>query len=321
MKLRAFKILLAGLLVSCLAGATVAAAENTDQPAWRARNGVLLTVVRAGNRLIAAGDRGTILASDDMGVTWTPMPSGTDAVLTDAIFPSPAQGWVVGQDSTILHTGDGGAHWSVQNSAPGSDQSLFSVASLGGTHLIATGAYALALQTTDGGHWSPVKLPSMDEDYHLNCVVARGPDVLAMGEAGHGFIRADETWLPMPVPYDGSQFGCLTTADGTLYSFGLRGSLFVCAPDAANWTRLETGEERPIFGGSVMADGTIALVGGNGLVMLLDPRTRALRTLPAPSHASLSGVAEAADGALILVGDDGIHRLMPPPANDKAASR
>ncbi len=299
--------------------------SGTDQALWRASHGVLLTVTRAGTRLVAAGDRGTILLSDDQGTSWTLARSGTNGLLTSAVFTSPKEGWMVGQDSTILHSSDAGAHWTTQMSDAAQDQALFSVASLGPGHLIASGAYALLLESENAGaNWTPIKLQNLDEDYHLNCVVVRGDDVVVTGEAGHAFLRHGAAWTPVPVPYDGSQFGCLTDRAGNVYSFGLRGSLFVsAAPEAgagfSPWRRIDTGEQRSIFGGTLLADGLIALVGSNGLVMLFDPQTGAKRTLPAPSGGTLSGVAEAANGRWVVVGDDGVHVMDPTAMNQPGA--
>ena len=301
-------------VVALVAASAVAkdAQVSTDTANWRAVHGVLLSVARAGKRLVAVGDRGAILLSDDQGATWSSAASGTDVLLTASVFTSPTDGWAVGQDSTVLHTADAGAHWTTQLTAAGADQALFSVASLGSDHLIATGAYALMLETTNGGAaWTPVKLPNLDEDYHLNCVLARGQDVIVVGEAGHAFLRHGTAWTPIPVGYEGSQFGCLRTQDGDVYSFGLRGSLFVSAAAQPAWRRIDTGEQRSIFGGTVLANGSFALVGSNGLAMLFDPHTGKARTLPAPTGATLSGVAEATDGRLVMVGNDGVHVVDP----------
>ena len=283
----------------------------TDQPIWRQTHGVVLSVLRAGDRLVASGDRGTILLSDDQGANWRSVASGTDELLTSGVFISPTEGWLVGQDSTILHTGDAGMHWTSQSSAPGTDQALFSVASLAPGHLVATGSYALMLETTNASTWNPVKLPNLDEDYHLNCVMARGADLVITGEAGHAFLRHGTTWTPIPVPYDGSQFGCLTTHDGTMFSFGLRGSLFAAASGTVAWKRIETGEQRSIFGGTILANGFLALVGSNGLLMLFDPQTEKLRTLPPVTGATLSAVAETQSGKWVVVGEDGVHTVDP----------
>jgi photosystem II stability/assembly factor-like uncharacterized protein len=300
------------VLLAAAMGPALSQGVDTDQPAWRAEHGVLLSVTRAGDRLVAVGDRGTILLSDDDAATWKVQPSPTQALLTSTLFTSPREGWAVGQDATILHTADAGLHWATQKSVAGNDQALFSVAQLGPNHLIATGAYALVLETQDGGRaWTQEKLPNLDEDYHLNCVMAHGQDVVVTGEAGHAFVRHGGTWTPMPVGYDGSQFGCLASQDGTMYSFGLRGSLFVSSGAAPAWKRIETGEQRSIFGSALLSDGTLALVGGNGLVMQYDPKSGKLHTLPPPTGATLSGVVQAAHGKWVAVGDDGVHVIDP----------
>jgi photosystem II stability/assembly factor-like uncharacterized protein len=293
------------------ANAQPAAVQGTDDPTWRATHGLLEAVTRAGNRLVAVGDRGVVLLSDDNGASWRRVDSGTDELLTAVLFTSPDEGWAVGQDSTILHTADSGLHWSAQFSAAGNDQALFSVASLGPNHLVATGAYALMLETTNANTWTAVKLPNLDEDYHLNCVMRHGDDVVVTGESGHAFVRHGDTWTPMPVPYDGSQFGCLAGRDGAIYSFGLRGSFFVSTPQTPAWTRIDTGEQRSLFGGTILASGAFALVGSNGLVMLYDPKTNKARVLPPPTPATLSGVAEAPDGKWAVVGEDGVHMTAP----------
>ncbi len=313
-------ILLLAASLPAAQAAPSAAPATTDRPAWRKIHGVLLAIARAGNRLVAVGDRGTVLLSDDQGVSWRPIDSGTDVLLTATIFTSGDEGWAVGQDSTILHTADAGVHWTSQLSAPGKDQALFSIASLGPNHLVASGAYALMLETTNASTWTPVKLPNLDEDYHLNCVMPHGADVVVTGEAGHAFVRHGVTWTPMPVGYEGSQFGCLTTKNGDMYSFGLRGSLFIATATAPAWHRIDTGEQRSIFGGTVLADGNLAMVGSNGLVLLYDPQSKAVHTLPPPTGVSLSGVAEAGGGKLVAVGEDGVHLVDPASAAPEPAT-
>ncbi len=288
-----------------------AAAADTDQPLWRAEHGVLLSVARAGARLVAVGDRGIVLLSDDQGQHWREVRSGTDELLTGVIFTTPKDGWAVGQDATILHSADSGASWQTQHTKPGGDTALFSIAAIAPGHLIATGAYALAFETQNGAQWNPVSLPSMDEDYHLNCVAARGEDVIITGEAGHAFLRHAGGWTAIPVPYDGSQFGCLAEPDGRVYSFGLRGSLFSLAPGETKWQRIDTGISQSLFGGANLANGHVALVGGNGLVAVFDPASGALTKLHSGTGATLSGVVEAAGEKLIVTGDDGVHAIDP----------
>jgi photosystem II stability/assembly factor-like uncharacterized protein len=218
----------------------------------------------------------------------------------------------VGQDGEILHSTDAGSSWSQQHLNANSDQALFTIVAFTPQHLFASGAYNLTVETQDGGAtWKDSKIDNLDDDYHLNCAVARGNDLLVTGEAGHAFIRYAGAWTQVKLPYDGSQFACLVGPDGSFYSFGLRGSAFKAEPGAAQWTRIDTGQPYSIFGATNLASGTMALVGANGLILLLDPSTGKSTQLPAPTDKALSAVVEGQGGRLITVGNDGVHLIDP----------
>ncbi len=304
-------------VAALLCGAAIEA-RTTDNPLWRAEHDLLTAAARAGNRLVLVGDRGHVLLSDDNGRSWALHRAPTDELLEAVLFTSPREGWAVGQDELVFHTTDAGEHWTPQHAAPKSDQALFTIASLGPAHLFASGAYDLTLETTDAGaHWTEGKIPDLDDDYHLNCALARGDELLVTGEAGHAFLRQAGKWVKIPVPYDGSQFGCLLDSQDRLYSFGLRGSLFRAVRGVAGWKRLKTPDDRSIFGGTNLADGRLAMVGGNGLAMIFDPATDAITLIPTGTDATLSGAAETADGKLLAVGTDGFHLLPIPEGQTK----
>jgi photosystem II stability/assembly factor-like uncharacterized protein len=304
--------LLAGLSLFAGSAGSAFAAPDTDTAIWRAQHGLLLGVARAGTRVVAVGTAGHVLLSDDEGVTWRLVPSPTDELLTSVVFPTPKEGWAVGQDETVLHSTDAGETWSRQYLKPAADQVLFTVISLGPGHLFSSGSYNLILETQDGGTtWKESKIDNLDDDYHLNCAVNRGDDVMVTGEAGHAFLRSAGAWTPMKLPYNGSQFACAVGNDGSFYSFGLRGTAFRALPGAKDWTKIETGTQRSFFGAAPMSNGRIALVGGNGLTEILDTATGKMTALPEPTAQTLSGVIESKDGKLIIVGDDGVHLVDP----------
>jgi len=320
------------------AATIVASTVNTDTPLYRATHNPLIGIGRAGDRLVAVGDHGVILLSDDEGKSWRLAKSPASGVLTSVMFLNPQVGFVAGQDELILRTTDGGETWTQVYAKDKADRMLFSMTRTDAGTMIAAGAYAVALQSTNGTDWSEIKMPSFDDDYHFNCVMSVGDDLVITGESGHAFLRRGDTWIAMPVPYDGSQFGCLTTKDQTIYSFGLRGSLFRAHPPQTlpppppatkaesgdpqvtpigeikdAWTRIETGNGRPIFGGSVLDDGRLALVGANGYVALVDPaHNDKISTIPMGSDETISAVLPTHDGALVIVGDDGVQRVSLP---------
>jgi photosystem II stability/assembly factor-like uncharacterized protein len=103
--------------VLALAGApltTRAFSDRLDSPALKsslAARGLFNGVSKAGARLVAVGERGHILCSDDRGATWQQAEVPVSSDLTAVHFPTPTHGWAVGHDGVVLASTDGGAHW------------------------------------------------------------------------------------------------------------------------------------------------------------------------------------------------------------------
>jgi photosystem II stability/assembly factor-like uncharacterized protein len=92
---------------------TLVAAQHTDH----ASHAMLLASARAGARIVAVGDHGVVLLSDDNGKTFRQARTvPVDAALTGVSFVDARQGWAVGHWGVILHSEDGGETWTVQRS-------------------------------------------------------------------------------------------------------------------------------------------------------------------------------------------------------------
>jgi len=74
----------------------------------------LLGIDRAGDVLVGVGLHGMIKRSTDGGTTWQQVQSPVSTDLVQVRFRDPLNGWIVGHDSVLLHTVDGGLTWSVQ---------------------------------------------------------------------------------------------------------------------------------------------------------------------------------------------------------------
>jgi photosystem II stability/assembly factor-like uncharacterized protein len=94
----------------------------------RAITSMLLDVVNAGKRLVAVGERGHILYSDDGGQAWEQAEVPVSVTLTAIDFPSPRQGWAVGHDGVILHSIDAGESWVQQLDGNSANQLMASTA-------------------------------------------------------------------------------------------------------------------------------------------------------------------------------------------------
>ncbi len=150
------RIALTGLFAACsLAGNPLPAQEPL--PAFRAplaERALVLDVQRVGDRLIAVGERGHILISDD-GQTWRQASEVPVRATLTRVTARDGRMWAVGHDSTILHSDDHGEHWRLQHFDPEAEQPLLDVVFFDAEEGIAIGAYGLFMTTVDGGrHWA-----------------------------------------------------------------------------------------------------------------------------------------------------------------------
>lgn len=199
------------LLVSVLTATAVAAdAPAPAIPSIKAHKSLLLDVATAGKRLVAVGERGHIVVSDDNGNSWRQVKVPVRSLLTAVYFANERTGWAVGHESVVLATQDAGENWVVQNykefnpAAVAAEEDLDaemaledemaydedmdaeesrSVGSREGVPLldvwfsdnnngIAVGAYGLMLRTRDGGkNWSDVSDSVQNsEGWHFNAI-------------------------------------------------------------------------------------------------------------------------------------------------------
>lgn len=79
-----------------------------------ASQSLLLDIASAGTRLVAVGERGHILYSDDGGVNWRQAMVPSTQMLTCVFFVDAQRGWAAGHDGLILVSDDGGVHWRIQ---------------------------------------------------------------------------------------------------------------------------------------------------------------------------------------------------------------
>jgi photosystem II stability/assembly factor-like uncharacterized protein len=75
---------------------------------------LLLDITLAGDRLVAVGERGHILYSDDLGDSWQQGLVPTTQMLTSVHFIDARHGWAAGHDGLILVSDDAGEHWRIQ---------------------------------------------------------------------------------------------------------------------------------------------------------------------------------------------------------------
>lgn len=284
----------------------------------KASRSLLLEVVHAGERLVAVGERGHILYSDDQGRTWTQASVPTRQLLTSVQFVDPQHGWAVGHDAQILASDDGGKRWNKQFEDLDREAPLLDVWFKDTRTGFAVGAYGMLLTTQDGGrHWQDIGERLDNEDqYHLNAIaMVKDAGLFIVGEAGSMFRSRDDgqSWERLEGPYQGSLFGVIGTAQpATLLAYGLRGNLFRSTDFGDSWSQVELNAARgPLeFGlanAALLADGSLVLVGNGGSVLRSTDDGLTFQVFNRPDRISLAGVTANQLGNLILVGQGGVR--------------
>lgn len=309
-------------LLSCFA-VPVLAASTSAAPVYslvvpKAADSLLLDVAQAGSRLVAVGDRGHILYSDDNGVVWTQAKVPTRQMLTSVFFVDDKKGWATGHDALILATVDGGQTWTEQFRDLEREAPLLDIWFKNAEHGFAVGAYGALLETVNGGaDWEDVsdRLDN-EEQRHLNGITEiKDFGLFAVGEMGSMYRSADwgQTWETLIGPYEGSLFGVSgTTESGSVLVYGLRGNMFRSADFGKTWRQVDLqGSNGALdFGlanGALLKDGSVVVVGHGGSVLKSTDKGHSFSVLNRADRLSLSGVSADGKGDLILVGQGGVH--------------
>jgi len=318
MNKRHFLLALAAGTVLAAAAATGAAPGWTDvidTPAVKsplAQRSLLTGLARAGDRIIAVGQRGHVLWSDNAGQEWQQAQVPVSSDLVAVHFPVPAKGWAVGHDGVILHSADGGKSWQRQRDGrpDAADVPLLDVWFRDERSGYAVGAFGTLLETQDGGAtWtSAQERTDNPKKMHLYSVRAVGDDLWIAGEQGLllKLDRASNRFTAVPLPYQGTLFGVTGTANAVVVH-GLRGNVLRSTDHGASWQAVPTGVQVGITASAVDAGGRILLASQAGhLFVSTDDGARfAPVSLERPFPAA--AVLGAASGRVLVAGPRGVQ--------------
>jgi len=238
-----------------------------------ATQATMLGATWAGPRVVAVGDHGVVLLSDDQGAHYrqaraVPLSSS----LTSVSFADARNGWAVGHWGAILHTTDGGETWAVQRLVPEEDRPLFSVHFFDAQNGLAVGLWSLVLRTTDGGvTWTPQTLSpppgAAKADLNLLSLFADGAGhVYAAAERGM-VLRSDDQgqhWQYLATGYKGSFWTGTALPDGSLLVGGQRGTLYRGSAGGTHWEPVPSGSKSSVTA-MAQLQGRVHVVGLDGL--------------------------------------------------------
>ncbi len=307
-------VLIQGLLVQNANAETGLDVEYAEHMPL-ATESMLLDIARAGNTLVAVGERGHVVISTD-GESWQQVEVVPTRSTLTSVFSAGDRLWAGGHDAVIITSGDGGETWTQQFFAPDRQQAVMDIYFTDENNGVAIGSYGLYLKTRDGGQTWEDATVDPESDFHLNSLVRfnDGRRLIA-GEAGYSYRSYDdgETWEAIEMPYQGSMWGALMTNGGCVLFYGLRGHVIESCDFGSSWTELETGSESSISG-AAEHDGLVLLAANSGTVLIRDDGGD-FSIYHHSDGVDFSAVISMGDGTFLLVGEDGVHKY--PEINNK----
>jgi photosystem II stability/assembly factor-like uncharacterized protein len=310
-----------------------------------ATRALLQAVTHAGKRLVAVGQRGDIVVSDDAGATWKQSPVPVSSDLTAVYFPDATHGWAVGHDGLVLHTDDAGGTWTLQldgrkaaalqlaamerdaaadpasdevkrllaearrDGEQGPDKPFLDVWFADASNGYIVGAYNLIFHTVDGGKTWESWFDRTDNPKFFNLYAIRpvGGDLYIAGEGGLvlKLDAAAQRFAAVHVPYNGSFFG-VTSAGTAVLVYGLRGNVFRSDDQGATWLKVDAGLRGAIVASTTARGGASLLADGGGRVVATTDGGRTFAAEVLKRSAPTCGLADLGDGRLALVGPRGV---------------
>ena len=342
------KALAAGGVLPLAANAAAPAASTPfrdvlDTPAQKsplAARGMLTGLTRAGKRLVAVGQRGHVLLSDDAGKTWQQADVPVSADLVAVCFPTAEIGWTVGHDGVVLKSTDAGRTWVRQLDGRGLGDVLIAHYTRSGDAKwlaeakrfaaqgaenpfldvwfddeksgVVVGAFGLVLRTGDGGKsWEPLlHLADNPKSLHLYAVRRVGAELFAVGEQGLALKldRDSGRLVAMTLPYAGTLFG-LVGKGRTVIGHGLRGNVVRSTDSGATWQSVPTGVGVGLTASTLDERGRIVIVSQAGHVLTSGDDGASFSPLKVERPSPAAAVASAGPGLLTLAGPRGVQTV------------
>lgn len=324
--------------VSGVAGSGMVA-EPPDRPAEPTREATrawLTAITRAGSRLVAVGERGVVLLSDDDGRSWRQASVPVSVTLTAVQFTSATDGWAVGHSCVVLHSSDGGETWQSRLDGPTAARLAAEAAGSGASDLsylaedgpdkpflalyfddaasgFVVGAYGLAFRTGDGGvNWTAWSGRFDNSDgLHLYAIRRIGTALFAAGEQGFLARSTDggDSFERLETPYRGSFFTLAAPAAGGFVIAGLRGNAYWSTDGGTTLSKSDVASPVSFSATAGLADGALLFVNQAGQMLVSRDGGRSMQPLAAPAGPPLTAVVETADGALAAATVRGATRL------------
>jgi len=289
-------------------GKSLAVVDPLDRPAVQshaAAHSVLLDVTKAGNRVVAVGERGIIVFSDDGGRSWRQGSVPTSVSLTAVRFVSAKSGWAVGHGGVVLHTEDGGESWTRQldgialaKLAVERAQNLAD--SPGAKKDVAQRLLADAQRLVTDGPDKPF-LSLYFENETTGYVVGAYGMIFRTEDAGKNW----KPWMDRVENSHGMHIYAIAAVGKTIYMAGEQGLFLRSTDDGMKFTQVETPYKGTYFDLVALPSGEVVLGGMRGNAYLSTDQGKSFKKIDVPIPVSFSAATVLGDGSMIFANQAG----------------
>ncbi|MDB9509880.1 photosynthesis system II assembly factor Ycf48 [Kamptonema animale CS-326] len=210
---------------------------------------------------------------------WKVVPLPTKANLQDVAFTgNPQHGWIVGSDTTLLETKDGGENWQAIALNLEDAMSRFSSVSFSGSEGWIVGQPSVLLHTEDEGKsWTRIALSSQLPG-SPSTIVALGPQSAEMTtDVGAIYQTADggKTWKALVQEAFGVVRNINRSPDGQYVAVSSKGNFYsIWQPGQDAWTPYNRNSSRRLQNMGFGKDGRLWMLERGGQIQFSDPQNR-----------------------------------------------
>jgi photosystem II stability/assembly factor-like uncharacterized protein len=314
-------------------------------PILSPRRVFLIAAARAGARLLAVGQQGVIVYSDDNGSSWTQAAVPVSVTLVAISFADTRYGWAAGAYGVVLRTVDRGTTWQkcldgnkvntlMSSTADafaernpgtvasaravrragiflngGPDKPFLALLALSPKSVLAFGSYRMLMRSDDGGEtWADLSLAVADPiSNNLYGAAKIGDRIYVAAETGLVFCSTDggRTFPQVTPAAQATLFGVCGTGGDGVMVYGVAGQAYYSHDKGESWSASAISDT---------SDFTSAGLVGNQILVASEDGSLFVSTDQGSSFALLSGYTasmqindflQTADGTLLLVGNAG----------------
>ena len=296
--------------------------ETPARETHLAPENLLNDATQTGDRLVAVGERGHVIFTDDQGARWQQADVPVSVTLTAVDFGTDQHGWAVGHSGAVLHSSDAGESWQLQFDGLQAGELIIGsmkeqIASLeekieqapedevADLEWALDDLYFLLQSAEEDLDVGPVN-PFLDvwfENARHGFVVGAYGMVFRTVDGGDSW----QNWAPKLDNTWNLHYNAITRlAGGALVIVGESGQIHVSDDNGDTWEKRESPYSGSLFGVSGTGDDNEMLVFGlRGNTLRSGDLGQSWQTVSSPGNATLNQAAIAKNGRITLVGNGG----------------